>query len=95
MADAGHRGRWLAIVTRFLRWNPKNYWQMWLLGAAPVGVVWLISWSAVGKPLAGLVLGGIITLVYGAGGSYRLGRRRDASTVAEWASTRRLPPPKP
>ncbi len=84
-----------AMVMRFLRWNPENYWQVWLLFVAPSGVLWLIIWSAFGKPPAGLVLGGIITLGYGAGGSYRLGRRRDASTAAEWASTRRRPPPTP
>ena len=94
MSGVGHRGRWLAAVTRLFRWEPKNYWQVWLTAAA-AGVIWFIIWSARGELLAVTVFGGILTLASGAAGSYRLGRRKDASTAAEWAATRRLPPPRP
>jgi hypothetical protein len=94
MSDLGHRGRWPANIGRLFRWAPKNYWQVWLTAGA-VGVIWLIIWSARRELMAGVVFGGIITLAGGAAGSYRLGRRRDAATVAEWTSIRRLPPPKP
>ena len=94
MSDLGHRGRWLANIRRLFRWEPKNYSQVWLTAAA-VGVIWFIIWSARRELMAGVVFGGIITLAGGAAGSYRLGRRRDATTVAEWTSIRRLPPPKP
>jgi hypothetical protein len=94
MSDMGHRGRWLASVRRLFRWEPKNHWQVWLAAAA-VGVVWFIIWSVRGELPSGMVFGGIITLGGGAAWSYRLGRRRDATTIAEWTSIRRLPPPKP
>jgi hypothetical protein len=94
MSSRGHRGRWLANVRRLFRWEPKNHRQVWLPAAA-VGVIWFIIWSARGELLAGVVFGGVITLAGGAAGSYRLGRRGDAATVAEWTSTRRLPPPRP
>ena len=94
MSDTGHRGRWLVNVRRLFQWEPINYWQVWLTPAA-VGVIWLITWSVRGELFAGVVFGGIITLAGGAAGSYRLGRRKDAATIAEWTSIRRLPPPKP
>jgi hypothetical protein len=94
MSDMGHRGRWLAEVRQLFRWQPKSYWQVWLTAAA-VGVIWFIIWSLRGELLAGVVFGGIITLAGGGAGSYRLGRRKDADTVAEWTSVRRLPPSKP
>lgn len=93
MSDMGHRGRWPAKVRRLSRWQPKNYWQVWL-SAAVVGVIWFIIWSTRGELLAGAVLGSIMTLAGGGAGCYRLGRRRDAATVAEWTSIRRLQPPK-
>jgi hypothetical protein len=79
---------------RPFRWEPKAYWQVWLTAAA-VGVISLIPWSVHGEPVAGAVFGGFITLASGAAGSYRLGRRTDASTIAQWTATRRLPPPRP
>ena len=71
MSDMSHRGRWLASVRRLFRWQPKNYWQVWLTAAA-VGVIWFVIWSVRGELLAGMVFGGIIALAGGAAGSYRL-----------------------
>ena len=94
MSDTSHRGRWLASIRRLFRWEPKSYWQVWL-SAAAAGVIWFIAWSARGELLVAVVCAGIITLAGGAAGSWRLGRRRDAITVAEWTSSRRVPPPGP
>jgi hypothetical protein len=71
-----------------------NHWQVWLLYALPLFLVWFIGWWVIdGKPLVGLVLGSISALAGGAFQSHRLGDRRDAAATAEWASGRRLPPP--
>ena len=64
MSGTGHRGRWLASIRQLPRWEPKNYWQVWL-SAAAVGVIWFITWSARGELLVGVVCAGIITLAGG------------------------------
>lgn len=79
------------MVMRYLRWEPKNYWQVWLT-AAISGVTCFIIWSVRDELSIGVAVGVIMTLVLGAAGSYRLDRRTDANTVAEWSSTRRLTP---
>ena len=95
MADQDRRYAWLAALKTVLRWNPESYRQVWLILAIPLGLVCLAVFFALGRPLLGLVLGGIITLMHGTIQSHRLDKRRDASTPAEWASARHLPPPGP
>ena len=79
-----------------MRWNPVNYWQIWLFCALPLFLAWLISyWVFLSKPLVGLVIGIIVALASGAIQSYKLGQRQDAATTAEWTVGRRLKPPGP
>ena len=81
---------------RFLRWNPANYRQVWLICALPLFLAGLIGdWMILGQPLTGLVLGSITAIASGAVQSYRLGQRRDADTTAEWTSARRAGAPRP
>ena len=96
MASPDQRTRPPGAIKRFLGWNPVNYWQVWLICALPLFLVWLIgSWVVLGKPLVGLVIGGIVAMITGAVQSYKLGQRRDAATTAEWSSARHVAPPEP
>ena len=90
-----HRTRYLSAIPRFLRWDPVNYWQVWLIGALPLFLIWFIGWAIFGKSLLGLVLGSFSALVTGAAQSYRLSLRRDAATTAERASPHHESPPGP
>lgn len=88
------RSRPPGALTRFVRWNPVNHWQVWLICAAPLFLVWFAGyWVWLGQPLIGLVFGSIIAIVSGAVQSYRLGQRRDAATTAEWTPARHVTPP--
>lgn len=95
VASPDHRTRYLRAIPRFLRWTPVNYWQVWLLCAPPLFLIWVIGWVILGKSLPGLVLGSISALVMGAGQSYRLSLRRDAATTAERTPAHHGSPPEP
>src|ERR1700753_299056 len=36
VASPDNQGRLLGLLKRFFRWNPVNYWQVWLLCALPL-----------------------------------------------------------
>jgi len=96
VARPDQQSRSIGALKRFFRWNPVNYWQVLLICALPLLLVWLIGyWVFLGKPLIGLVPGSITAIVSGAAQSYRLGKRRDAATTAEWTSGRHVAPPEP
>jgi hypothetical protein len=95
VATPDHRSRYLSAIPRFLRWDPVNYWQVWLICALPLFLIWFIGWAIFGKSLVGLALGSINALVAGAAQSYRLSIRRDAATTAERAPARPVSPPEP
>jgi hypothetical protein len=95
VASPDHRTRYPGAIKRFLRWQPVNYWQVWLI-AMPLFLVWFIgSWCVLREPLIGLAFGSIAAIANGAVQSYRLGKRRDAAATAEWTPARHLPPPEP
>jgi hypothetical protein len=76
-------------VRRVLRWKPENYWQVWLIHAAGCGLVSFVFLAVFGNPIVGLGAGVLVLVTEGLIESYRLDRRRDASTVAEWTSAGR------
>jgi len=76
-------------VRRVLRRKPENYWQVWLIHAVGCGLISFIFLAVSGNPLVGLAVGVLVLVISGAIESYRLDRRRDASTVAEWTSAGR------
>jgi hypothetical protein len=76
-------------VRRVLRWKPENYGQVWLIHAVGCGLISFVFLAVSGNPLVGLAVGVLVLVTSGTVGSYRLDRRRDASTVAEWTSAGR------
>jgi hypothetical protein len=81
------------VIVRIVRWKPADYRQVWLVFGPFVA-----SGPLLGGLLAGLSHGGLgvgrflvslpmaVVMFAGSGAieSYRLGRRRDAATYAEW-----------
>jgi hypothetical protein len=90
------RHRWLAAVWRLLRWQPATHPQIWSFAvASALAVIAVGCLFSHQHALAGVVAGGgFLTIATGSAGSYRLSRRRDATTYADWLATRppsRLP----
>jgi hypothetical protein len=90
------RRRSLAAVWRLLRWQPATHPQIWSFAvASALAVIAVGSLFSHQHALAGVVAGGaVLTIATGSAGSYRLSRRRDATTHADWLATRppsRLP----
>ena len=86
-----------SVIIRLVRWKPANYWQVWVMFAPFVAscvlvgglVVGLIDGGfAVGRFLPSLPVAALLFVGCGAIESYRLGRRRDAATYAEWLEAR-------
>ena len=73
-------------VRRVLRWKSGSYWQVWLIDAACCGLVVFVIVAFFESLIVGLVAGVLVLIARGAVQSYRLDRRRDASTVSEWTS---------
>lgn len=82
--------RFVARLTRVLRWQPSSHPQVWSLTAG-TGLMSAAAAMAGGRdPGAGVAvaLAVVATLCAGGAGSYRLSRRRDAATVADWVASR-------
>jgi hypothetical protein len=84
------RGR--NFIVRIARWQPENHRQVWLIsapfvasGALVGGLVAALTHGgfAVGKFLFSLPFAGVLFVGRGAIQSYRLERRRDATTYSE------------
>jgi len=88
------RRRSLAAVWRLLRWQPATHPQIWSFAvASALAVIAVGALFSHQRALAGVVAGGaVLTIATGSAGSYRLSRRRDATTYADWLATR--PPPR-
>jgi hypothetical protein len=89
-----------SAIIRIIRWKPASYGQVWIMFAPFVA-----SGVLVGGLVAGLIGGGFAVDRFlpslpaaavsfvgcGVIESYRLGRRRDASTYPEWLAARGQP----